>query len=411
MTALSTPTAGPHTLEADLRSRLEGEVRFDEPSRLLYSTDASIYQIMPVGVVLPRHTQDVVETVRLAARHGVPVLPRGSGTSLAGQTVGAALVLDFTPYMRDILELNVEEQWVRVQPGVILDELNQFLRPHGLMFAPDVATSNRASIGGMMGNNSAGAHSLLYGRTVDHVLEQRVVLSDGTTALLSEVPPEEFRRRGQEDSLEGRIYRETWRLCEENAAEVDARFPRIMRRVGGYNLDEIVRRRRYNLAGLVVGSEGTLATVVEAKLRLVPAPRHTALLISHFHDLLEALETTQEILAHGPSAVELVDRLLLDLTRDNLSLARTRAFLQGEPEAILATEFYGDTAEELEAKVSALQRDLEARGRGYAHVPRLTPPEQKEVWTLRKAGMGILMSMKGDAKPVSFIEDTAVAPE
>lgn len=394
-----------------LEERVEGEVRFDDTSRILYSTDASMYQITPIGVVLPRHAQDVVETVRLAAERRVPLLPRGSGTSLAGQCVGAALVLDFTRYMHGILELNAAEGWVRVQPGVILDELNLFLKPHGLQFAPDVATSNRASIGGMMGNNSCGARSLLYGRTVDHVLEQRVVLADGSEAHFSEVTPEEWERRGRVETSEGRIYREVGRLCREHADEVDRRFPRIMRRVGGYNLDEIVRRGRHNLACLAVGSEGTLVTVTEAKLRLVSAPRHTGLLVSHFSDLLAALEATPGIVGHGPAAVELVDRIILDLTRANLDLAQDRAFLQGDPEAVLVTEFYGDTEDEVEDRLRELAAELERQGAGYAHVPLTDPSGKRSVWNVRKAGLGLLMGMKGDAKPVGFVEDTAVAPE
>jgi FAD/FMN-containing dehydrogenase/Fe-S oxidoreductase len=402
----------PHDVEelaAALRGRLEGEVRFDGVSRLLYATDASIYQIVPVGVVIPKHAGDVVETVRIAAERGVPLLPRGSGTSLAGQAVGAALVLDFTKYMNEVLEVNPEERWVRVQPGVILDELNALLKPHGLMFAPDVATSNRASIGGMIGNNSCGARSILYGKTVDHLLELEAVLADGSAARLSEATPEEWARRGEQDTLEGRIYREVGRICRENAEEIDRRFPRIMRRVGGYNLDEIVRRQRYHLACLIAGSEGTLATVTEARLRLVSRPQHAGLLVSHFDDLIAALEAAPEICEQGPAAVELVDRIILDLTRDNLDLACARTFLQGDPEAILVTEFHGDTPAEVLSRLHALQTHLE--GRGYAHVVIPDQAGQRDVWSVRKAGLGLLMGMKGDAKPAGFVEDTAVAPE
>jgi FAD/FMN-containing dehydrogenase/Fe-S oxidoreductase len=398
-------------LEADLRSRLKGEVRFDLTTRLLYSTDASLYQVVPVGVVIPRDADDVEATVKAAAQRDVPVLPRGSGTSLGGQTVGAAVVLDFSKYMDQVLELNVEERWVRVQPGVILDELNAFLKPHGLLFPPDVATSNRASVGGMMGNNSSGAHSLLWGRTVDHVLEQRVVLSDGSTAHFAEVAPDEWCRRSGGATLEAQIYREVARVCDENAEEVDRRFPRIMRRVGGYNLDEIVRHRRHNLARIAVGSEGTLVVVTEAKLNLVPSPTRTALLVSHFDDLIAALEVTPRLLAHQPAAVELTDQVILDLTRDNPTLARARTFLQGEPKAIMVTEFYGETEAELAGKLSSLKEELTAAGCGYAHVELLDAARQKDVWSVRKAGLGLLMGMKGDQKPVGFVEDTAVPPE
>lgn len=399
------------SLEAGLREHIEGEIRFDETSRLLYATDASIYQVMPIGVVCPRHEGDVIAAVRVAGQHGVPILPRGSGTSLAGQTVGAAVVLDFTKYMAGVLEVNPDEQWVRVQPGVILDELNAQLLPHRLRFAPDVATSNRASVGGMMGNNSSGAHSILYGKTVDHVLEQRVVLSDGERAHFLELSPDEWRRRGEGHDLEARIYREVDRICRENADEVDARFPRIMRRVGGYNLDEIVRHRRFNLAKVLVGSEGTLATVTEATLNLVPLPPCAGLLVSHFTDLIAALEAAPLIVTQSPAAVELTDRVILELTRDNPTLARARGFLEGSPEAILVTELYADTDGELLSRLEALRNLLQRERIGYAHRIVTEASEQRDVWNIRKAGLGLLMGMKGDAKPVGFIEDTAVAPE
>ncbi len=381
----------------------------DRTSCLLYSTDASLYQIVPIGVVIPLHEEDVQRVIRIAAARSVPVLPRGSGTSLAGQTVGAAVVLDFTRYMNRIEEVHVGQRWARVQPGVILDQLNAHLRPHGLMFGPDVATSNRASIGGMMGNNSCGSHSIRYGRTVDHVLAQRAVLSDGSLAWFYELSPEQWEERQQSDTLEGRIYREVRRICGEHALEIHRRFPRIMRRSGGYNLDEIVRHQRLNLARILVGSEGTLATVTEATLNLVPRPPHSALIVSHFTDLIEALEAAPLILEHEPAAVELVDRMILELTRDNRELARARSFLRGNPEAILVTELTGETPLELAGRVRALTARLERVG--YGNVVLDQAAEQQHVWKVRNAGLGLLQGKKGDTKPVGFVEDTAVAPQ
>jgi FAD/FMN-containing dehydrogenase/Fe-S oxidoreductase len=409
------PAPAPSPLESALRRRLRGEVRFDDVTRVLYSTDASIYRIPPLGVVFPRDEADVVAAVQTAAEFGAPILPRGSGTSLAGQTVGAAVVLDFTPHMRAVLEVDPAERWARVQPGVVLDELNALLRPHGLKFAPDPATSSRASIGGMIGNNSSGARSVQYGKTVDHVLALRVVLADGSVADLEELPPAEWEARASRRGFEGRIYAETQRLCREHAAEVEARFPRIMRRVGGYNLDEFVRHGRRNLAKLVVGSEGTLATVVEARLNLVPVPRCTGMLVSLFDDLLESLRAIPVILPHRPAAVELLDRVVLDLTRNNRELAAARAFIrvadgEGEPEAALFTEVDGDTPEEVAARLEEIAAGLEAAGRGYGHLRLTDAASQKDVWTVRKAGMGVLMGMKGDIKPATFVEDTAVDP-
>lgn len=398
-------------VEAELRQAVAGEVRFDQASRLLYATDASLWQIIPVGVVVPRTQRDVVETVRIAAKHRVPLLPRGSGTSLAGQSVGCALVMDFTKYLNQVLEVNTEERWVRVQPGVILDELNAQLKSLGLKFAPDVAPSNRASVGGMMGNNSCGAHSILYGKTIDHVLEQRVILSDGTEAHFSPCTEDEWKSRATAETLEGRIYRATERICRENAEEIDARFPRIMRRVGGYNLDEIVRRRNLNLASIMVGSEGTLATVVEAKLRLVPLPRHAALLISRFADLLDSLRAVQVIVKHGPAAIELMDRIVLDLTRANIELRDKLNLPEITPEAELMTEFYGETPEEAVGKMEALAAELTGLGIGTEHNRITDSAAQAQVWSVRKAGVGLLMGMKGEARPAGFIEDSAVPTE
>jgi len=361
-------------------------------------------------VVQPRTEADVVEAVRIAAAHGAPLLPRGSGTSLAGQAVGAALVLDFTPHLHQVLEVNAAERWVRVRPGVVLDELNAFLKPHGLKFAPDPATSNRATIGGMIGNNSSGARSVVYGKTVDHVVAVRVVLADGSIAEFEELDAAAWAAAPGRPGLEGRLYAETQRLCREHAAEIEARFPRIMRRVGGYNLDEISRHGRRNLARLFVGSEGTLATLLEARLALVPVPRHTGLLVSHFDDLLESLRAVSTILPHRPAAVELLDRVVLDLTRNNRELTAARSFIQGDPEAALFTEVDGDAPEEVAERLEAVAAALEAAGQGYGHLRLVEPARQRDVWTVRKAGMGVLMGMKGDTKPATFVEDTAVDP-
>jgi FAD/FMN-containing dehydrogenase/Fe-S oxidoreductase len=413
-------------IAAELQRRIEGEVRFDDTSRVLYSTDASIYQIIPLGVVIPRHAGDIVETIRLAAEHRLPVLPRGSGTSLGGQTVGEAIVLDFTKYMNRVLELNVAERWARVQPGVILDQLNDWLKPHGLHFAPDVSTSNRASIGGMTGNNSSGAHSLLYGKTIDHVQALQVVLSDGSEATFRELSEGEWRAKEATGGLEGQIYREVARLAMEHRDEILARVPKLLRRVGGYNLDRFLPpedQRQFeagrihratdwrNLAKIVVGSEGTLCAVTEITVNLVPNPKHKALCVVHFHDLIEALEAVPLMLACEPAAIELTDRYILDLTRGNLALAAKRAFLDGDPEAIQAVEFYGDSLDEVRARLEHLKQALRRAGYGYSYVDAITAEEQARVWDVRKAGLGLLMGLKGDAKPIGFVEDTAVPPE
>jgi len=339
----STPSRPSEEIAAELKKRVAGEVRFDRYSRLLYSTDASIYQIEPIGVVLPSDRGDVQAVIEIANRFQVPILPRGGGTSLAGQAVGHALVLDFSKYMNRVLEVNREELWCRVQPGLVQDELNAHVRSFSLQFGPDTSTSNRATIGGMIGNNSAGAHSLTYGKTLDHVLELTVLLSDGSEAVFRDLSPGETENKGGADSLEGRIYREVAHLAEEHRGEIAARYPKIMRRVSGYNLDEFVKPQPFNLARILVGSEGTLGVVVEAKMRLVPKPRWTALNVIHFRDDLEALEASQTILETAPYALESTDKMILDLARGNIVQSQRLGFVQGNPSSLLMVEYAGDT--------------------------------------------------------------------
>ena len=396
----------------ELGEVIDGEARFDEVSRMLYRTDASIYEIEPVGLVLPRSAADVSATVRIAAKYGVAVLPRGGGTSLAGQVVGEAVHLDLSKHMNRILEFDREARWVRVEPGVVLDELNEFLKPHGLQFAPDPATSSRANIGGMVGNNSSGSRSILYGKTIDHVLGLKVVLADGVTTELGPMDADHLRRKEAQNDLEGRVYREVSRISSVYRDEIERRFPKVMRRVSGYNLDEFIEPARpFDLTNIVVGSEGTLCVVVEAKLNLEPLPARTAVVACHFQDLIEAMHANRDILETSPSAVELLDKILLDQTKGSIEYARHRSFLVGDPEALLFVEYQGDSEVELLDRMDHLEAMLLEQGRGYAYVKAIDALEQKKIWDLRKAGLGLLMGMKGDAKPNPGIEDTCVPPE
>ncbi len=398
-------------LERDLRRVVEGEVRFDKMTRLLYATDASMYQVEPIGVVIPRHAGDVQAALEVANRQNVPVLPRGGGTSLNGQTVNRAIVLDFSPHMSRVLEVNEAEGWARVEPGLVQDELNAHVRPLGLLFGPDTSTSNRATLGGMIGNNSGGAHSIAYGLTVEHVIELTALLADGSRVVFGEVTPEIFRQKMQAPGLEGQIYREIARIREQYADEIRVRYPTHWRRVCGYNLDELVKDRPLGMARLLVGSEGTLLTVVEAKVRLVPRPKKTALDVVHYRDIQEALESSQAILETGPYAVELTDKMILDLARGNIEQSQRMGFVQGDPAAILIVEYAGESDAEVKAKVEALEA-RRARGRfGYASHIAYDPAEQQSIWKLRKAGLGLLLGTKGDSKPIAFIEDTAVDPK
>jgi len=413
-------------LESALRKTIRGDVRFDTGSRLLYSTDASMYQVEPVGIVIPRDADDVQAALEVARAHGVALLPRGGGTSLTGQTVNHALVLDCSRYMNEVLEVNREERWARVQPGVVQDELNAHVRPLGLLFGPDTSTSNRATVGGMLGNNSGGSHSIAYGLTVDHVLEITVLLSDGSRAVFGEVTPTEFEGNCRRPGLEGQIYRDVARIRETYADEIRARYPAQWRRVAGYNLNELIgvgvrphslagggnaAPRPFSMARLITGSEGTFVTVLEAKMRLVERPQRTALDIIHFHDIQEALECSQSILETGPYAVELTDKMILDLARNNIEQSKRMGFVQGDPAAILIVEYAGDNEAEVRAKVDTLQTRQRRERFGYATHIALDPAEQQSIWKLRKAGLGLLFGTHGDAKPLAFVEDTAVDPK
>jgi FAD/FMN-containing dehydrogenase/Fe-S oxidoreductase len=398
-------------LVQDLQRRIAGEVRFDAFSKMLYSTDASMYQIEPIGVVIPRHADDVVAAVEAARDHGVPVLPRGGGTGLAGQTVGAALIIDMSPHMNQVLELRTEEQWAWVQPGVVQDPFNAYLRPHGFLFGPDTSTSSRATLGGMIGNNSAGSRSVLYGKTIDHVLELQVVLSDGSTAHLRPLDKAAWEQKCRGTSLEARLYRDIARIAHANRDAIQERYPKILRRVSGYNLDEFIKDGPFNLAKMVVGSEGSLAVVTAAKVRIMPRPAATAVLVIHFDDMIASVEATGRILEFQPSAVEMVDRQIVTAARGAKEFEGRLPFLQDDPDALVIAEFYGDTSEDVADRVAKLEAGLRRDHIGYAHVPALSAAQQADVWKMRKAGLGLLMSSRDARKPLAFVEDTAVAPE
>ena len=306
-------------LREKLEATIEGEVRFGiAVTRALYSTDASVYQIEPLGAVNPKSREDLIRIVRICDEFGCSLTMRGGGTSQAGQAIGAGLQVDTSKYYNQVLELNAEKQWVRVQPGIVLDELNAVLRPHGLRFAPDVSTASRATIGGMIANNSSGARSVLYGKTIDHVIELEVVLADGSVAHLAP---------GREAPA---CFETVLRLASECADEIDRRFPKVLRRVGGYNLDEFVPGREpFNPAKIIVGSEGTLAVILEAKLNLVRPPKEKSVLVVQFRELLEALEATPLILRRGPSAVEVMDSFILGHTRPESQPAAATRDLRG----------------------------------------------------------------------------------
>jgi FAD/FMN-containing dehydrogenase/Fe-S oxidoreductase len=394
----------------ELEASIEGEVRFDAIACALYSTDASVYQIQPMGVVVPRNRQDMLRTLDVCRRHRCPLTLRGGGTSQAGQAIGEGIQIDISKYYNRLLEVNAAELWARVEPGIVLDELNAQLAPLGLRFAPDISTASRATVGGMMANNSSGARSVLYGKTIDHVLEQTVALADGSVVDFRDIPRSQVP---DGDSLEAACYRTVLGLAQKHAEEIDRRYPKILRRVGGYNLDEFVDTSKpVNLTKMIVGSEGTLGIILEAKLRLVPLPKAKAVMVIAFADLLESLAAAPIILRHKPSAIEVMDKSILDHTRQNAALDRIRqTFIEGDPAATLCVEFYADQKSDLPPRLQALEGDLRSRNLGYAYRSETDPANQAKIWSLREASLGLSTAIKSDAKSISFVEDTAVAPE
>jgi len=392
----------------ELQQTLEGEVLDDQYTLGLYSTDASIYQITPRVVVFPKHPQDVEKAVDLANKYKVTILPRGAGTSLAGQTVGASMILDFSKYMNQLLELNAEQRWVRVQPGIARDDLNALLEPYGLHFAPDPATSSRANVGGMVGNNSSGTKSILYGKTVDHLLETDVLLSDGTRLLFGNKSTAEVEELAKGNSREAVIYREVLNLVSTNRGEIEARFPKVMRRVGGYNLDEFIDTRDWNLSKLICGSEGTLGITLELKLNLEPLPKAKCVCVVHYAELLEAISAVETMLKFRPSAVEILDDVVVRLSRENLTTRRHSHFIEGDPAAILIVEFYGESHQEVLERANAMIRDQQQLGFGYAHPLFPQGSDYEDVWVIRKKGLGLMLGLKGKKKPLPFIEDAGI---
>ncbi|MCB0323305.1 MAG: FAD-binding protein, partial [Bdellovibrionales bacterium] len=405
---------------AELRRRTGGDIRTDRYSRMLYSTDASIYQATPFGVVLPKHVDELQAAVELSAKFRVPLLPRAGGSSLAGQAVNEAVVLDVSRSLNQVLQIDTEARTVRVEPGVVLDELNLQLRPLGLQFGPDPASSNRAGMGGVIGNNATGSHSILYGMAVDHVRAMNVLLSDGSRATFSALDAEGLEQKKRGSGLESALYRRLASLFDDpdTQAAIRAGTPFHWRRCGGYNVDRFVEGPQFlrppppgfNLSNLVCGAEGTLALMTEMTLGLVAAPRLTGLAIVHYHSTYEALASVPVILETNPSAVELLDNHAMSLTRSVPEYNRMlETFVVGNPHCVLITEFYAETPDELASKIRGLEVHLRRQGVPCSSiVAALTPEHQQNVWGVRKAGLGLIMSLRGDKKPIAFIEDAAV---
>ncbi|MCK9611549.1 MAG: FAD-binding protein [Bacteroidales bacterium] len=406
-----------------LRQNLDGELLTDGPSLTIYATDASLYFDLPLAVAIPKNENDLVKIIAFASKHCIPITPRAAGTSLAGQATGSGIIVDISKHFRKIIKLNTSECYVIVQPGVVRDELNKFLEPYGLMFCPETSTSSRCMIGGMVGNNSCGEHSLIYGSTRDHIISATCLLSDGSKVEFGPRDKKQLEEKCTGDSLENRIYRKLKEILEtpQYAEAIQTSYPEpaIKRRNTGYALDVLLHteifddgsNEIFNVAKLICGSEGTLAFITEVKLNLVKIPtQETAFVCAHFNTLEQSLEANLVILEHQPTAVELIDKNIVVLTKNNLSQKQNRFFIEGEPEAILIIELAHDNEKDLIRKINEVIDDLKRNGMGY-HYPVITGDDMTKVRNLRKAGLGVLANVTSELKPHSFVEDTAVAPE
>jgi FAD/FMN-containing dehydrogenase/Fe-S oxidoreductase len=402
-----------------LSSQLDGELYCDDTMRILYATDASAYREMPLAVAMPKTIGDLKKLIAFAHRQKTSLIPRTAGTSLAGQVVGDGIIVDVSKHFTQILELNAQEKWVRVQPGVIRDELNIFLKPHGLFFGPETSTANRAMIGGMVGNNSCGSNSVVYRSTREHLLEVKALLSDGSEVEFKTLDIESFHRKCEGDGLEANIYKTIRSLLSnyENQVEIRKEFPKksVERRNTGYAVDILLQSAPFtaggpdiNFCNLIAGSEGTLAFITEIKLNIVPVPpKETGLLCVHFNSIDEALRANIIAMQFRPSASELIDHYILECTKDNIEQRKNRFFVQGDPGAILVIEFARENREEIIEMAGKVEVEMKKANLGY-HFPLLFGNDSKKIWTLRKAGLGLLSNLPGDSKAVPVIEDTAV---
>ena len=405
-----------------LKQSLDGEVCTDILHLIAYATDASAYRETPTAVVYPKNANDLKKIIAFAKTFKIPLIPRTAGTSLAGQAVGNGIVVDASRYLNRILEINETERWVWVEPGVVLDELNKKLESFGLFFAPETSTSTRCMIGGMVGNNSCGAHSLVYGSTRDHLIEVKALLSDGSDVVFGRLNKIHFLEKCKLQNLEGELYRQIYQLLSDKniRAEIDAEYPdkSLKRRNTGYAIDLLMdsapfsdKSEDFNFCKLIAGSEGTLAFISQIKLNLVPLPpKQKALVCVHLRTVKEALQANLIALKFNPVSIELMDKAIMDLSKENIEQNRNRFFIEGDPGAMLIVEFAEESEDVLLQKSLEMERAMHELGYGY-HFSLVRGTDIKKVWDLRKAGLGILSNYPGGAKPVSVIEDTAVLPE
>lgn len=399
------------SLEEDLRDTLNCQVIFDEISRSVYSVDASIFEIPPAGIVIPKSPSDLLQAVAIAAHHRTPITARGAATGITGGCLGHGLILDLSKYFQEILKVDIENKFAVCQPGVIQDDLNSALAPFHYRLGPDTSTGNRATLGGMVANNSAGARSLRYGKMGDHIQQVRMLLSTGEILSFGPVTEEQWRLKRQQSDREGEIYRTLWDIKQNHAEEITKCFPPIPRRVSGYNLDELLKPMPFNPAKIIAGSEGTLGIITEITLGIVPCPNTLGLLLLFFDNLHDALDHVPTILEHHPISLEMLDSTIIEVGRTSPSLCGKLEWIPGHPQALLIVEFDGSSIDEVKEKIGQLSMQAQNQRIGYAQNTMLDPVKMAHVWELRKSGLGLLLSKRSYSRAIAFLEDLSIPPE
>lgn len=394
----------------DLKEQIEGEVYSDAITCHVYSVDASIFEITPLAVVLPKTREDLIRAVKIAYQHQIPITPRGAATGITGGCLGQGLVIDTSKYLNRLIKIATDSSYVICEPGVIQEQLNDHLAPYGYRLGPDTSTGNRATLGGMLANNAAGSRSLKYGSMVDHVQSVEIVLSTGELVQLGPITKEAWEAKRQLQTMEGHLYRSIWQIKNTYAEEIEKRFPKIPRRVSGYNLDQLIKNDDLNLAKLIVGSEGTLGIVTQMKLNIVPKAQHLGLCLLYFDDLLVAMRRVPELLQFHPTALEMIDDQIIELGRTSPSLRNQLEWLTGHPKAILIVEIEGKSSAEVTERLEIFKQYIQQNHIGYKHHMILELTAMRHVWALRKAGLGILLSKRTYSRAIAFLEDIAVPP-
>ncbi|MEC7840427.1 MAG: FAD-linked oxidase C-terminal domain-containing protein [Chlamydiota bacterium] len=402
---------GINELQSEISRAISGESYFDNITKHIYSVDASIYEKIPTAIVVPKSTQDIIATVKIASKHGLPITARGAATGITGGCLGNGIIIDTSKYLNKILEVNYEKEYAVCEPGVIQDQLNEYLEPRGYRLGPDTSTGNRATIGGMLGNNAAGARSLYYGKMIDHVLEIEMVLANGDSLTFRELSESQLKEICQSNNFEGRIYNEILKIRENYREDIRNSFPNIPRRVSGYNLDELIKSNDLNLTKLIVGSEGTLGIVTKIKVKICKRPQNTAFCLLFFENMIEGMRSLNDILSYSPLSVEMIDNKIIAMGKQSPTMQGKTDWLIGNPEAIFVVEFQESTKAALISLVENFADRMEHDKVGYKRSVIYDNNTIAHVWSMRKAGLGLLLSKRTYSRAIAFIEDITVAPQ